>query len=201
MERFRNLQKGGFTLVELALVLVIIGLLITGVLKGEALIQNAKVKKVVNQKDSLTAAFYTYYDRYNYYPGDCNKVDIPTPGHTDTTTTPPATAGNGQIDANLERAVLFQDLVLAQIINGGYTGALNDYPTNPFGGQAYIQYYAIPPGSATPVNANCVTLTQIPYDVARQIDLKNDDGIYTTGSIRASSDYTLTTVKTLYWTM
>ncbi len=38
MERFRNRNDRGFTLVELALVLVIIGLLITGVLKGEALI-------------------------------------------------------------------------------------------------------------------------------------------------------------------
>ncbi len=197
MERFRNRQKGGFTLVELALVLVIIGLLITGVLKGEALIQNAKVKKLVNQKDSLTAAFYTYYDRYNYYPGDAPVANIPTQGHTD----PAATAGNGQINANTERSVLFQDLVLAQIINGGYTGAANDYPTNPFGGQAYIQYLATPPGSATPLNANCIVYTQIPYEVAQEMDRKYDDAVYNTGTMRANTVYTATTVKTVYWRM
>jgi prepilin-type N-terminal cleavage/methylation domain-containing protein len=197
MERFRNWQKGGFTLVELALVLVIIGLLITGVLKGEALIQNAKVKKVVNQKDSLTAAFYTYYDRYNYYPGDApaTVIDIPVTGHADNGN------GNGQIDANIERSILFQDLVLAQIINGGYTGAANDYPTNPFGGQAYIQYLGIPAGSAIPLNANCLVLTQIPYDVAQEMDRKYDDGVYNTGTLRANTAYTATAVKILYWRM
>ena len=195
MERFRNRQKAGFTLVELALVLVIIGLLITGVLKGEALIRNAKVKNVVNQKESLTAAFYTYYDRYNYYPGDCNVANIPVQGYTD-----PGNA-NGQIDANTERSVLFLDLVLAQIINGGYTGAANNYPTNAFGGQMYIQYWGTPPGSAVAVNANCVTLTQIPPDVAQEIDRKYDDGVYNTGTIRSNTDYTTAANKTIYWGM
>jgi prepilin-type N-terminal cleavage/methylation domain-containing protein len=195
MERFRNWQKGGFTLVELALVLVIIGLLITGVLKGEALIQNAKVKKVVNQKDSLTAAFYTYYDRYNWYPGDSPIADIPTQGHTD------AGNGNGQINTNNERWVLYQDLVLAQIINGGYTGVANDVPTNPFGGTAIIQYWGTPPGSATPLNANCIVFTQIPYEVAQEMDRKYDDGAYNTGTMRANTVYTATSVKTIYWRM
>jgi prepilin-type N-terminal cleavage/methylation domain-containing protein len=194
MERFRNWQKGGFTLVELALVLVIIGLLITGVLKGEALIQNAKVKKLVNQKDSLTAAFYTYYDRYNYYPGDAPVADIPTIGRV------ASGNGNGQIAGN-ERWVLCQDLVLAQIINGNYTGAANSCPQNPFGGMAYIQYFAIPPGSATPLNANCIVYTQVPYEIAQEVDRKYDDGVFDTGTLRANTIYTATTVKTLYWRM
>jgi prepilin-type N-terminal cleavage/methylation domain-containing protein len=191
MERFRNWQKGGFTLVELALVLVIIGLLITGVLKGEALIQNAKVKNLVNQKDSLTAAFYTYYDRYNYYPGDSPLANIPTQGHTD----PAANAGNGQIDAG-EIWVLFQDLSLAQIINGGYTGAANSGPTNSFGGYAQIQYTTAPA-----INANCVIFNQIPYTVAQEIDRKYDDGVWNTGTLRADTVYTNVANKIVYWRM
>lgn len=191
MERFRNRQKAGFTLVELALVLVIIGLLITGVLKGEALIRNAKVKNVVNQKDSLTAAFYTYYDRYNYYPGDCPVANIPTQGHTD----PAANAGNGQIDAG-EVNVLFQDLSLAQIINGGYTGVAGSAPTNAFGGTALIQYTTAPA-----INANCVIFNQIPPDVAQEIDRKYDDGVWNTGTLRADTVYTNLANKTVYWRM
>lgn len=191
MEGVRNWKNGGFTLVELALVLVIIGLLITGVLKGEALIQNAKVKKLVNQKDSLTAAFYTYYDRYNYYPGDAPVANIPTQGHTD----PAANAGNGQIDAG-EIWVLFQDLSLAQIINGGYTGVANSGPQNSFGGMTIIQYITTPA-----LNSNCVVFEQIPYQVAQELDRKYDDAVYNTGTLRSSTVYTNTANKTLYWRM
>jgi len=192
MERFRNRQKGGFTLVELALVLVIIGLLITGILKGEALIRNAKVKNLVNQKETLTAAFYTYYDRYNYYPGDAPNPagnNLPVQGHNDNGN------GNGQVDA-AEEWILFQDLTLAQIINGGYTGAANSGPTNAFGGTAVILYTTVPA-----INENCVIFNQIPPDVAQEIDRKYDDNVWNTGSIRADTIYTNAANKTLYWGM
>ncbi|HPI91574.1 MAG TPA: prepilin-type N-terminal cleavage/methylation domain-containing protein [Deltaproteobacteria bacterium] len=186
MEGFRNRNSKGFTLVELALVLVIIGLLITGVLKGEALIENAKVKKLINQKESLTAAYYSFYDRYNAYPGDEN-----------ITTAPPDDTNNGnqngQIAGN-ERWYLFQDLVLAQIINGNYTGAANSVPTNPYGSWVRIEWNA-------DQQSNTVVFNAIPYDSAEQVDRKYDDGTYNTGSIRADSDYTTETNKVVYWRM
>jgi prepilin-type N-terminal cleavage/methylation domain-containing protein len=193
MERFRNRQKAGFTLVELALVLVIIGLLITGVLKGEALIQNAKVKNLVNQKDALVAAFYTFYDKYGQYPGDENMPTNPT-GDTNNGNADGMIAGN-------EVWYDFQDLVLAGIINGNYTGVANSCPKNAFGGQMYIQYTGATAGSTTNMNSNCVVMLTIPEDVASQIDLKYDDGVYNTGSIRANSDYTTGANKTMYWHM
>ena len=60
----------GFTLVELAIVLVIIGIILGAVLKGQELINNAKIKRVYNQYREISAAVYTYMDRYQYYPGD-----------------------------------------------------------------------------------------------------------------------------------
>jgi prepilin-type N-terminal cleavage/methylation domain-containing protein len=62
-------QKG-FTLVEIAIVLVIIGLLLGGVLKGQQLIANAKLKSLVNHANGLSAAVFAYQDRYKALPGD-----------------------------------------------------------------------------------------------------------------------------------
>ena len=68
----RGSRKGqsGFTLVEIAIVLVIIGLLLGGVLKGQEMITNAKVSKVENDYKGITAAILAYQDRYGVLPGD-----------------------------------------------------------------------------------------------------------------------------------
>lgn len=63
----------GFTLVELAIVLVIIGIILGAVLKGQELINNAKVKRVQNDLRGIEAAMWTYYDRAGRMPGDCNR--------------------------------------------------------------------------------------------------------------------------------
>ena len=67
--------QAGFTLVELAIVMIIIGLLIAGVLKGQALIGNAKVTAQVAQVKAIDAATSTFKDMYAGLPGD-----ILTPG-------------------------------------------------------------------------------------------------------------------------
>lgn len=66
-------SKGGFTLVELAIVLVIIGIILGAVLKGQELINNAKVKRLQNDLKGIEAAMWTYYDRVGRMPGDCNR--------------------------------------------------------------------------------------------------------------------------------
>ncbi len=63
-------RQTGFTLVEIAIVLVIIGLLLGGVLKGQSMIENAKIRNVTNDLNSVQAAFYAYRDRFNAVPGD-----------------------------------------------------------------------------------------------------------------------------------
>lgn len=61
-------KQSGFTLVEIAIVMVIIGLLLGGVLKGQALIENAKIKSVVNDINGVQAAYYAYQDRKRALP-------------------------------------------------------------------------------------------------------------------------------------
>src|SRR5512136_3462076 len=60
----------GFTLVELAIVLVIIGIILAGIIKGQELITNARIKRVYTVQKEIAAAVYTYFDRYQFYPGD-----------------------------------------------------------------------------------------------------------------------------------
>src|SRR5512145_2640915 len=60
----------GFTLVEIAIVLVIIGLLLGGILKGQEMITQAKIKNVIADMTGVSAAMYGYQDRYRALPGD-----------------------------------------------------------------------------------------------------------------------------------
>src|SRR5689334_4874691 len=63
-------KQRGFTLVEIAIVLVIIGLLLGGILKGQEMITQAKIKNSVADFSGLSAAYYGYQDRYRAIPGD-----------------------------------------------------------------------------------------------------------------------------------
>lgn len=84
--------EGGFTLVELAIVMIIIGLLIAGVLKGQALIGNARVTATVAQNKAIEAATSTFRDTYASLPGDMLTPNTRLPNCTGA---PCSTAGDG----------------------------------------------------------------------------------------------------------
>src|SRR5215510_10898096 len=65
-----NHRQAGFTLVEIAIVLVIIGLLLGGILKGQEMITQARIKNVINDFNGISAAYFSYQDRYRGVPGD-----------------------------------------------------------------------------------------------------------------------------------
>ncbi len=69
MKQIKRNQKG-FTLVEIAIVLVIIGLLLGGVLKGQEMIESSRIKSVVGDLNGVSAAYNTYFDRFRAIPGD-----------------------------------------------------------------------------------------------------------------------------------
>ena len=67
-------QQSGFTLVEIAIVLVIIGLLLGGILKGQELINSAKVKNLANDFRVIPTYIYAYQDKFKSLPGDDAQV-------------------------------------------------------------------------------------------------------------------------------
>ena len=170
-------EDQGFTLVEVAIVLVIIGLILGAVIKGRALVHNAKVKNVINQVDGIRTGVHTFYDRYGQYPGDENLQNIPD-GDT-------AGVGNGdgRIEQGNEERDLFMDLALSGIISGDYDGT--KLPRHAYGHQVRLLWISPPGGTYN----HWFTLSNLPWDVAMEVDLKLDDGDPETGSVMANEAY------------
>jgi prepilin-type N-terminal cleavage/methylation domain-containing protein len=181
-----NNQKG-FTLVEIAIVMVIIGLLLGGVLKGQQMIANAKIKSLVNHAQGLSAAIYSYQDRYKALPGDDPRATTNLPGASGGCLAGNLANGNG--DGNIfeyQRAP--QDLACAGLITGTYNGT-TDTLLSPYGTVVYIYYQTIQTKTG-----NIIRYDNLPADVAQALDTMLDDGVYNTGSIRASADYVAGTI-------
>ncbi len=192
-------QQQGFTLIEIAIVLVIIGLLLGGVLKGQELIQNARVRNVIAQQDGIKAAFFGFQDRYRGIPGDYSPTlanqNIPGAGTT--------CGGNGDSliknttftgSASSENICAWYHLSKANFITGSYSGSgttenANNSPVNPFGGPMQIIYdstYSDPSGSPSSVH-NIKTGINIPASILAEVDRKLDDGYPSSGAFRFST--------------
>src|SRR5512143_2223080 len=89
-------RQSGFTLIEIAIVLVIIGLLLGGILKGQELINSARVKNLSTDFRNIPVFIYGYQDKFKVLPGDDPNADTHVKG--DKATTPAASLGNGVID-------------------------------------------------------------------------------------------------------
>jgi prepilin-type N-terminal cleavage/methylation domain-containing protein len=63
--------RQGFTLVELAIVLVIIGLIVGGIIGGRIMIENARMRSQISQIEQITTAVNAFRLKYNCLPGDC----------------------------------------------------------------------------------------------------------------------------------
>ena len=173
----------GFTIVELAIVMVVIGLLMGVVLKGQELISNARLKAVVSQANDLTNAYYTYLHQYGKYPGD----DI-----TATSRWGAATANgnnNGKIDGSEPRRTN-QHLALAGIITGTYDGTNQDIPVARYAGTCTATFMAAPSAALQNLCANVINFANLPAEVAQALDTALDDGVYNTGKVQASAAYT-----------
>ena len=185
-------QQRGFTLVEIAIVLIIIGLLLGGILRGQELITSARVRNIADQNSGIQAAYFGFIDRYRQVPGDwpqANAVQA-IPGVLT------GGDGSGRLDgANpwVEGLAVWEHLAKSGFIQGGYTGGAAApnaadtelAPRNAFQGFMMLfrtDDYADP---GTPVDQlNLVLGRGIPVNVMRELDLKVDDGLPQSGVLR-----------------
>ena len=185
-------NQSGFTLIEIAIVLVIIGLLLGGVLKGQELINSAKVKNLANDFKNIPVFIYGYQDKFKALPGD----DASVVAHLGATATPATvgTLGNGIIEgiwkpavAGDESAVFWQHVRLAGLAPGTTTvdiTAGNTYiPKNAVGGDIGITSAANNP-ILTLKGSYIVCSDAIAGKFAKQLDTTLDDGVVNTGSLQ-----------------
>jgi prepilin-type N-terminal cleavage/methylation domain-containing protein len=184
-------NKKGFTLVELAIVLVIIGIILGGVLKGQELINSAKMKRVYSQYREILAAVLTYQDKYSKLPGDDNDTTLGTRWVPPTYYT--TGNGNGQVAGTIAAMITcgaatatetcgqWDHLRRANIITGPLNGT---NPSNTFGGAVGIAYVTV-----SGLLTNWIGMSAIPSDIAQSLDKQYDDGDGTTGDIRAVAAY------------
>jgi len=179
-------HQSGFTLIEIAIVLVIIGLLLGGILKGQELITSARVRNLIAQLDGTKAAFFGFQDRYRALPGDFTLATTQVPGGSQNGN------GDGQI-LGTESIAVWDHLSHAGFINGTYvynaTESSATTPSNPYGTFMQLIYDNVYADSAgtIPSRHNLKTGPRVPVDILAEIDRKIDDGNAQTGSMRFSA--------------
>ena len=202
-------NQSGFTLIEIAIVLVIIGLLLGGVLKGQELINSAKVKNIATDFRNIPVFIYGYQDKYRALPGDQVQATLDgqfPPANTATECIPAAPGlcapGNGVLDGNWndiaktsESFLFWQHVRLAGLAPGPTNIADPTYlPINATGGKIGIQS-----GTSdvlkTPINATAganpirgtyiICSSGILGKFVKQLDNTMDDNNTATGSMMA----------------
>ena len=183
-------KQQGFTLVEIAIVLVIVGLLIGGVLKGQEMITNAKLKRVESDNAGIAAAMFSYQDRYTQLPGDDddaqNRFEI---------YTAPTDNGNGDgvIGGNWtpalvtdESAMFWKHLRAAGLVPGG--GNDTQQATNAYGGLIGIRDGSLGLAGHVTIFGN------IEGPIAKIIEARLDDGEPDEGRIQSGCSSCTTAV-------
>ena len=185
----------GFTLIEIAIVLVIIGLLLGGILKGQELITGARVRNLISQQDGIKAAFFGFQDRFRALPGDYASAS------TNINNVSQNGNGNGRIESNAtapafthEELLAWNHLTAAGFLNGSFAVTSGDTiptdannPKSPYSVYIQIIYDAVYGAGGGASKHNLKTGNQVPVEIVAEVDRKIDDGLPYAGGFEYST--------------
>lgn len=204
-----------FTLVELAIVLIIIGFIVAGISAGSSMAEAAKLNGVILEAQEYVSAVNNFRGRYNAFPGDYANAGVTWPGNQ-------AGNGDGYIqpwtpnDTNRDEITLaWRHLSLAGMVNSAYTGVNTvakqadpgiNVPASMFGGNSAFNFdgngcypsrrYLIFGSFRTGDLAINIALS--PLQIAT-IDRKVDDGAPGTGNVMTPDFDVTNSYTTCFW--
>lgn len=185
--------KGGFTITEMSLALVMGGLLMGGVMKGENLVEGFQLRILMNDLQGISAAYNTYYNRYNALPGDDPRVHAW--GAVKVGNSNGVIEGSSRRDGS-EAHEAWQSLRYTGLISGDPRARGRDVlPLSPYGRPYELCSRNFGAGFG---KKNSVRVTKLAGSVAEVVDATFDDGRHNTGRISASSSYTSDQVDLYY---
>lgn len=182
MRNFTPRQQQGYSLIELSMVLVIVGLLVSGLMKGNELIVQARLRNIASGFESLPQAVLSYQERYRALPGDDPLAQGRWPSNASNGdgnrvicgAYHGGTGGSACAGGTVESSQLWLHLRQAGLISGSGTGM----PDHPGPGIFGIQ------SSGMGINRHVLCANGIPAAIAGGIDRQFDDGIANQGSVR-----------------
>ena len=188
-------SQRGFTLTELAIVAVIVTLIVGGVLRGQEMVVQARIRDVVNDLSGVPAAYNIYFDRYQAIPGDDPNAAARWPGfnaksgggdrivsgkYMDPAPLDPTAGGFTVDNAQNESLAFWWDLRMAGFVAGAPSGpGAATQPSNAFGGIVGVQNGGL--GFSTLI----VCSSNVPARIAGPVDTMLDDARPDTGAVRA----------------
>ncbi len=130
-------RQAGFTLVELSIVLVIIGLIVGGVLAGQDMIRAAEIRSTISQIEKYNTAVNTFRDKYGNIPGDILSSDATKFGFTARSGAANRGDGDRQVEAvgsglllGNETVLFWRDLSQVALIDNGFVTAVDAFANN-----------------------------------------------------------------------
>ncbi len=177
-KRFTLSINFGFTLVEMSIVLVIVGLILGGVLNARSIIRNAQTQDRIKAIKDFTVAAHQFKERYGMWPGDYSNAVANIAGLTCANGD-----GLGQVNTVAETACATQSLIRVGTLRGDVANPIT------IGQSTYsITSPALSGVAALPASwVNVVHIQNLDCDSAVQMDRAVDDGNVDTGNFRVTA--------------
>jgi len=189
--RPRSISRNrGFTLIELSVVLIVIGMLLTMVLRGTSLLDSAKSTSIIATIKDLTTASRQFKERYRYWPGDLPNagVSIPNLPAACNMSTSTASIGDGQINTDAEISCAIEELFQAGLIKADFVPATGTHAVTHELGTFRLIAANVSNIPNFPPGTNVIEITKLRCAAAVAIDQKIDDNeIASTSAGRAKA--------------